>query len=113
MSDDLLKEEKFTFLYMKQVPKNTAEDFVKLATEGGFGGHFGFCLKALMDNLIIQNKLLSEARLDDLDNELELVKNRLVLLEKLIIQGDSKGDVKEIKQIKRTLGGRGEDEKGV
>jgi hypothetical protein len=65
-------EEKFTFIYMKQVPKRTAEDFVKLANDE-FSGHFGFCLKALLDQLIIQQTAYNEVRIDEIEKRISVL----------------------------------------
>lgn len=77
MADEQVKqEEKFTFLYMKQVPTETAKAFVDLANKE-FSGHFGFCLKALLDQLIIQQQVVSEVRMDEFDDRLRFLEQSL------------------------------------
>ena len=69
----LLSDGKFDFLFMKQVPIRTKEEFVNLASLE-FGGHFGFTLKALMDSTIaLQNQLAIE-RMEALEKEVVVLK---------------------------------------
>ena len=67
---------KFTFLYMKQVPKKTASDFVSLANEE-FAGHFGFALKGLLDANLGFKSEIDASRLEDIER-------RMIAVEQLI-----------------------------
>lgn len=88
----LLNDGKFDFLFMKQVPLNTLKEFKDLAS-AEFGGHFGFTLKALMDQTIaIQNQMSIE--------RVEVLEKKIVALEQML---SAKGDEKP---IRKTVGGR-------
>lgn len=89
----------FTSLFFKQVPKDTAEEFKKLSFESGFAGHYGFTLKALIDQLIVQKESLSEVRLEEIEE-------RLSRIEKMILLLQDKEDVEAKQSVKKTVGGR-------
>lgn len=80
--------DKFTFLFMKQVPKKTADDFVKLANEE-FSGHFGFCLKAMMDGAIAFRNEIDATRLEELETRIKALESK-----------------ENVSAVKRTVGGR-------
>ena len=91
----LLNDGKFDFLFMKQVPLNTLKEFKQLSMDE-FGGHFGFTLKALMDQTIsIQNQMSIE--------RVEHLEKRISLLESML------NDKKEDKPHRRTIGRVGGD----
>lgn len=93
-------EGKFTYLYMKQVPKETAEEFKKLADQE-FSGHFGFALKALLDQLVITRELVSESRMDEFNE-------RLNALETMLANNMAKQSHEQIVEAvkgRRTVGG--------
>jgi len=85
-------DSKYTFLYLKQIPKTTAQSFTELANND-FGGHFGFCLKALLDGTIALNNELDIERLD-------MIEKRLDAIEQLITSTPKQ------EKVRRTVGGR-------
>lgn len=88
----LLNDGKFDFLFMKQVPLNTLKEFKELS-QAEFGGHFGFTLKALLDQTIaLQNQMAID--------RVEQLEKRIMVLESLI--GQREND----KPIRKTIGGR-------
>jgi len=87
-------EGKFTYLYMKQVPKDTADEFKRLADEQ-FAGHFGFALKALLDQLIVTRELISEERMDEFNQRLTALEKAFAFT--LVPEESKKG--------RRTVGG--------
>lgn len=88
----LLNDGKFDFLFMKQVPLNTLKEFKQLAQDE-FGGHFGFTLKALLDQTIVLQNNMSVERV-------EVLEKRIAVLESMI--GQREND----KPVRKTIGGR-------
>ena len=92
IKSSLLGNSKFDILFMKQVPLNTIREFKELA-DLEFGGHFGFTLKALMDQTIaLQNQMAID--------RVEQLEGRIKALESIVVQRQ------EEKPIRKTIGGK-------
>lgn len=96
LNERLKEDEPYTFMFMKQVPMQTARDFVNYA-DSEFSGHFGFALKSLIDGAIIFKNELDASKLVELNERILQLEKAVVLLK------EDKKDVKE--NVRKRLNG--------
>jgi hypothetical protein len=94
--------ERYAYMGFNEVPRPTYDLFNELA-EKEFGGHRGFCLKALMDQMVVQRDAVSELRMDEFEE-------RINIIERVIVQQnvarDFEKDKVDSESKRQTIGGR-------
>lgn len=101
-SPERFTDEKFGVLFMKQVPRSVLDNFKELS-EREFGGHHGYCLKALIDQMVVQAQAVSELRMDEFEDRLSVIE-RLIVQQNLARENDKVNN--EIDTQRKTMGGR-------